>query len=89
MRAVEISVRGKVQGVYFRASTKEFALQNKINGFCRNELDGSVSIYAEGDSKQLESLIDWCHLGPDMANVEEVIFNETKLLNVESFVIMK
>lgn len=64
-----IRVSGKVQGVYFRASTEAKARELGINGFVRNERDGSVYIEAEGEAETLERFIAWCHKGPERAQV--------------------
>jgi len=67
-----IQVFGKVQGVYFRASTQAEAQRLGLNGFVRNEADGSVYIEAEGAEEQLHQLVEWCHEGPSRARVERV-----------------
>lgn len=72
MKHVSIQVYGKVQGVFFRASTKETAEQLKIRGFVRNERDGSVYIEAEGEDENLQQFIAWCHRGPSHAEVKGV-----------------
>jgi len=65
-------VRGKVQGVYYRKSAKEKAEELALNGWVKNELDGSVFIEAEGDEETLRQFADWCKLGPPNALVSEV-----------------
>ena len=72
MKAVKISVKGKVQGVFFRASTKKKAQALSITGWCRNEADGSVLIYAEGSEVEIDLFIDWCHEGPELAKVKDL-----------------
>ena len=69
-----ITVSGKVQGVYYRASTKHKAEELGIVGFVKNQSDGSVYIEAEGEMPQLSALIDWCKMGPNHAKVENVHF---------------
>ena len=64
-----IQVFGRVQGVFFRASTKEQADRLGIKGWVKNEPDSSVLILATGTLKQLEELEAWCRKGPIMANV--------------------
>jgi len=68
----QIQVFGKVQGVFFRASTKEFADKLGLKGWVRNELDGSVLIAVSGRIKDVEKLETWCHKGPMMAQVNKV-----------------
>ena len=67
--AVHLIARGRVQGVWFRASTQEQALQMGVCGWARNCLDGSVEIYAEGEKEILERFISWCRKGPSAAQV--------------------
>jgi acylphosphatase len=64
-----IKVSGKVQGVFFRASTQEKARELSINGFVRNEGDGSVFIEAEGEEQNMDRFIAWCRVGPPRAVV--------------------
>lgn len=66
-----IKVSGKVQGVFYRASTKNQADALGILGFVRNEPDGSVYIEAEAEEAILNRFIDWCRQGPPMAGVEQ------------------
>lgn len=73
MKRIAIQVKGKVQGVFYRASTVTKAQQLGVMGFVRNEPDGSVYIEAEGDEGNLNELIAWCRIGPPRAFVDEVI----------------
>lgn len=73
MKSVKISVRGKVQGVFFRASAKHQAKNLSLAGWCRNEADGSVLINIEGKEQDVNDFIDWCSLGPELSKVEEVM----------------
>lgn len=67
-----IKVMGKVQGVFFRASTKKTADRLGIKGWVRNEEDGSVLIEAEGSEQQMQIFIEWCRQGPQFARVENI-----------------
>lgn len=71
-RKAVIIVKGRVQGVFFRASTVEKAETLDIRGRVENLADGSVRIAAEGAAKSLEKLIEWCADGPAHATVESV-----------------
>lgn len=79
---LNIRVIGKVQGVYFRAATRETVETLGINGFIQNERDGSVYLEAEGNTDQLEKLINWCEKGPAGAQVVKV---ETTSGDVKGF----
>ncbi|MBX2816964.1 MAG: acylphosphatase [Saprospiraceae bacterium] len=72
-RCRRIQVKGKVQGVWFRASTKIKAEELALTGTVQNEEDGSVLIRAYGPSRDLDTLEEWCHEGPPHAVVLEVI----------------
>jgi acylphosphatase len=69
---VHLKINGRVQGVYFRASTVEQARRLGVTGWVMNCRDSSVEVIAEGDREQLEELIRWCHDGPPGAQVREV-----------------
>ncbi len=70
--AVHIMVHGRVQGVFFRASTQTRALELSLVGWVRNLPDSWVEIHAEGDQENLELLIEWCRQGPPSAKVTRV-----------------
>ncbi|WP_410222116.1 acylphosphatase [Pedobacter sp.] len=89
MRHINIKVTGKVQGVFFRASTKAVADQMGVKGKVKNEKDGSVLIEAEADSQTLEMFIEWCNEGPEKAKVEKVEVSEGELQNYNNFVVIK
>lgn len=69
IKRVEIIVKGLVQGVFFRASTREVALKLGLRGTVRNLNDGSVEIVAEGTQERLERLIKFAKVGPPSAKV--------------------
>lgn len=76
MRAARFVVRGKVQGVFFRASTRERALTLGLTGHARNLIDGSVEVVAYGDAAALDQLEVWLHDGPPSAEVKELYREE-------------
>ena len=69
---VRLIVEGRVQGVWFRDSTRTQANNLGVNGWVRNRSDGSVEVLAEGSEDGVEKLIDWCHEGPSYARVDRV-----------------
>ncbi len=89
MRHYNITVKGKVQGVYFRITTKAVANQLGVKGFVVNQADGSVYMEAEGDDFGLESLLEYCAEGPDRAEVEEVAYEEGELKGFKNFEVLK
>ena len=72
MPTVHLLVEGKVQGVFFRATTKEVAKQLQVCGWVKNTSDNKVEIYATGSKEKLQQLIDWCKKGPPRAKVMNV-----------------
>ena len=72
MVRAHIVVRGLVQGVFFRATTRERARQLGVKGWVRNLPDGSVEAVFEGTKGAVEELIRWCHRGSLGARVEGV-----------------
>jgi acylphosphatase len=76
MKCVRIRIEGRVQGVWFRASTRRIARELALTGWVRNEPDGTVLAEATGPSGNIEKFIDWCHHGPELAKVREVTVEE-------------
>ena len=70
MRSVDVRVTGRVQGVFFRVSTRNRAVELGVAGTVRNELDGSVSISAEAEPPVLERFLEWVGNGPPNARVD-------------------
>jgi acylphosphatase len=62
-------VRGRVQGVGFRASTADQARRLGVVGWVRNQLDGTVEVEAGGDDPQVDALLAWLKRGPPSARV--------------------
>ncbi len=72
MKRAHIFVSGRVQGVFYRATTQEVARRLRLRGWVRNLPDGRVEIVAEGPEDALKALIDWCWEGSPLARVEDV-----------------
>jgi acylphosphatase len=71
-RRFRARVRGRVQGVFFRASTADEARRLGLAGWVRNEPDGAVALEAEGEEGALEALLAWCRVGPPAARVDDL-----------------
>jgi acylphosphatase len=69
----QITVKGRVQGVYFRVYTQKQAHKLNIGGHVRNLDNGDVEIIARGEHSALQELVAWCHKGPLLAQVSEVL----------------
>lgn len=79
MKAVKITVTGDVQGVFYRHHTKAEAQKLGLAGWAKNEQDGSVTIFAQGDEKAVENLVEWTKEGSPMARVEKVVVTSTDI----------
>lgn len=73
MSAARFYVAGKVQGVWFRASTREQATALGVRGYARNLSDGRVEVLAVGEDAAVERLAQWLRHGPPMARVDTLI----------------
>lgn len=87
--AYKITIKGKVQGVFYRASTREKAIEIGLNGWCMNLENGDVLIHAEGERVDLNALLLWCKVGPPKAKVDQVLHEETDLKGYSSFKIKR
>jgi acylphosphatase len=72
MASLRAKVRGRVQGVFFRAFVESRALELHLSGYVCNLPDGTVEVVAEGDRARLEKLVDYLGKGPPPARVVEV-----------------
>ena len=89
MKTLSIIVSGKVQGVYFRQSTKKLAEQLLLTGTVKNLDNGDVEIIATGTEEQLQALLSWCRKGPSGARVENITQKVLELRNHEDFRIVR
>jgi len=85
LQTISITVSGKVQGVFFRQSTREKALQLGVTGFVKNLRDKTVYIIATGVKEQLDELVAWCGQGPPQAEVSDVVVQPQNLQSFDRF----
>lgn len=69
---VHVLIEGRVQGVFFRASTRDEARARGLAGWVRNLADGRVEAVFEGDRPVVENMIAWCRKGPPYAYVDQI-----------------
>lgn len=72
MPSARFIVSGRVQGVFYRASTREQALRLGLAGYAKNLPDGRVEVLATGPAEALDALEHWLHQGPPAARVDAV-----------------
>ena len=85
MACARFIVTGRVQGVFFRASTRDFALQLGVTGYAKNRDDGSVEVLASGSTEALAALFAWLHHGPPAARVVHVQREDMSPRNLSGF----
>jgi acylphosphatase len=69
---IRLVIAGRVQGVWFRDSTRREAARLGVTGWVRNRYDGAVEVLAEGPAEKVGQLVSWCHHGPPAARVTDV-----------------
>jgi acylphosphatase len=75
MPTAHLIIKGRVQGVFYRASAKQVAREIGVTGWVKNTDEGDVEIVAAGTVEQLRKFIDWCKVGPARAKVTEVVID--------------
>ena len=71
-KCIRVVVSGRVHGVGFRVTCAQIAQRFGVSGTVRNRPDGTVEIHAEGPAAALDSLVEWCRVGPTMSQVTSV-----------------
>ena len=89
MKKMHAYVSGKVQGVFFRATTADVANRLGVKGWVRNLNNGKVEILAEGSQDKLSELLKWLRRGPIWAKVDQVNheFSDTEAEAFKNFTI--
>ena len=77
MPTFTLHITGKVQGVFYRQSAKDKALEFGLRGQAWNNPDGSVTIVVNGNMSEIKHLLEWCRQGPPRAQVHSVEISET------------
>lgn len=82
-------VKGKVQGVFFRASAQEAAVECGVKGWVRNTEEGDVELMATGSEEALQRFVTWCRQGPRRAVVEDVVVERKEEESFPSFKVIR
>ena len=90
MKRVHLIISGRVQGVFYRYSTKQKAEQLGIKGWVRNLSNGNVEALLEGDEKNINEMISWCKKGPEHSDVTNIeLISEKPINEFEDFKILR
>ena len=85
MPTLHLLIKGKVQGVFYRASAKKTAVALGLTGWVRNKDNGDVEALITGAQIPLQKFVDWCRQGPAGAVVNELIKTEQEEMVFDSF----
>ncbi|GEM_PF-62992 len=77
---IHLIIKGRVQGVFFRDSTRQVARSLGVTGWVKNRWDGTVEVVSEGPEDKVRELIKWCHKGPPAARVDGVDVKKEEFL---------
>lgn len=80
-------VQGRVQGVFFRGTTRQQARSLGLTGYAKNLSDGSVEVLACGDQPAVDRLRDWLWIGPPAARVTEVVCEQVDVDTPDDFLV--
>ncbi len=83
--ACRFTIKGRVQGVWFRDSTRQMAESLGLSGHAINLNDGSVEVFACGEKAAIDQLAEWLRDGPRMAKVDQVIADDADWQDVKGF----
>lgn len=89
MPTIHLLIKGKVQGVFFRATAKEVADEIGVTGWVKNTPDGNVETLVTGSKEQLDKFVAWCKVGPRRANVTDVITTEQEETPFKDFSVLR
>ena len=89
MKTIRLIIKGKVQGVFYRATAKDIADELDVKGWIRNLPDKNVEVTATATEDSLQKFMDWCKKGPPKAIVDEVIIHELNLQHFNDFRIIR
>jgi acylphosphatase len=84
---IHVIISGHVQGVWFRARTKQKAQELGLTGWVRNTNDGAVEAVFEGEAEIVNKMINWCYHGPPLAKVENIKLKKQQTIGFDNFII--
>ena len=89
MPTIHLLIKGKVQGVFYRATAKQIANELGVTGWIKNTREGNVEATVSGNEQQLVNFEKWCKQGPVKAAVDEVIVTQKEETAFSGFTIVR
>ena len=89
MPTVHLIIKGRVQGVFYRASAKNVAEEIGVTGWIKNTEEGNVEAMVTGSENQLRKFIEWCKVGPRKAIVTDVVVSNKEEGDFTSFEVIR
>jgi acylphosphatase len=89
MPTLHLIIKGKVQGVFFRATAREVAEELQVKGWIRNTEEGNVEAIVSGSDEQLQKFTTWCKKGPERAIVTDVIISKIEEQHFSEFKVIR
>ena len=89
IKTAHLLIKGRVQGVYYRASARDMARKFGLTGWVQNTDAGEVEMKVTGEEQVFDQFIDWCKIGPPNARVDEVTVMDSSLSFFDKFEIRR
>lgn len=83
--SIKVTIKGRVQGVFFRAETQKKARSLHLTGYVKNLADGSVEAFFQGEKERVQTMVEWCQKGPPASKVDLVIPQNSAWLSSDNF----
>lgn len=87
-KSVRVYVEGTVQGIFFRGFIKENAERHNVKGFVRNLEDGRVEVFLEGNTDDVNKMIELCRTGPKHSDIKNVEVKDEKFQDFKNFKVL-
>jgi acylphosphatase len=87
-KSVRAYITGTVQGVFFRAFIKENAERHNVKGFIRNLEDGRIEVFLEGNTEDVNKMIELCKTGPKHSDIKNFEIKSERFQDFKTFKIL-
>ena len=87
-KSIRLYIHGTVQGVFFRAYIKENAERYNVKGFTRNLTDGRIEVFLEGDTENVNKMVELCKKGPKHSQIKKVEIKPEKFQDLKTFKVL-